>query len=332
MRQSSEEHTKRPESPKQSQLDILDLKTKFAKLLESQRLPFVITEELIRLLDDILYLYNKCSPDNNVLYLIKEQLDYERIRFEDEYDPDYKYFWQYLEEQNIAVPLTYIKAEDMEKKAGNISIPKLIAIGRPHKREKPIEKFFARPGHWKEDLEKVARLTRENEQDENYIPYLAVRVFEIELVKELFYFLKNKFLEKDVENESDHIEPSVQVVQNSKVTFDSLNGVVRFGDERLRFHRGERGNKPRLTLFKELWVLKKNIKNGKIKAEGRSFPPETLAVRLNMISGAGDFQRNKQKQEQFYGLIKGINRELRNKNIPAVIERNNGVQLVITEK
>src|SRR3989344_1990855 len=274
MRQSSEEHTKRPESPKQSQLDILDLKTKFAKLLESQRLPFVITEELIRLLDDILYLYNKCSPDNNVLYLIKEQLDYERIRFEDEYDPDYKYFWQYLEEQNIAVPLTYIKAEDMEKKAGNISIPKLIAIGRPHKREKPIEKFFARPGHWKDDSEKVARLTRENEQDENYIPYLAVRVFEIELVKELFYFLKNKFLEKDVENESDYIEPPVQDVQDSKIRFDSQNGVLRYGDEILKFHKGLRGENPRILLFKKLWPERKHIKNGRIKAQGRLTPPE----------------------------------------------------------
>src|SRR3989344_1133200 len=325
MKQSSEENTKRSESSKRSQLDLLDLKTKFAKLLESQRLPFVITEELIRLLDDILYLYNQCSPDSDVIYLIKEQLAWERVRIEGEDFPDYKYFWQYLEEQNIAVPLSYISVEDVKKITGNVPTPKLIAVGRTHKREKPIEKFFVRPKHLKEDLEKIASLTEENEQDKEYIPYLAVRVFEIELVKELFYFLKNKFLEKDVENESDHIEPSVQVVQNSKVTFDSLNGVVRFGDERLRFHRGERGNKPRLTLFKELWVLKKNIKNGKIKAEGRSFPPETLAVRLNMISGAGDFQRNKQKQEQFYSLIKGINREIRNKNIPAVIERNNEI-------
>ena len=85
-------------------------------------------------------------------------------------------------------------------------------------------------------------------------------------------------------------------------------------------------------MVKELWGLKKHVKNKKIKAEGKSLPPETLAVRLNMIDGAGDFQRNKQKQDQFYGLIKGINRQSRDKNIPMHIERNNGVQLVITER
>ena len=57
-----------------------------------------------------------------------------------------------------------------------------------------------------------------------------------------------------------------------------------------------------------------------------------LAVQLNVTSESGAFQRNKQAQDRFYGYIKGINRELRDKNIPAQIERHNGVQLVITEK
>jgi len=332
MKQSSEENTKRSESSKRSQLDLLDLKTKFAKLLESQRLPFVITEELIRLLDDILYLYNQCSPDSDVIYLIKEQLAWERVRIEGEDFPDYKYFWQYLEEQNIAVPLSYISVEDVKKITGNVPTPKLIAVGRTHKREKPIEKFFVRPKHLKEDLEKIASLTEENEQDKEYIPYLAVRVFEIELVKELFYFLKNKFLEKDVENESDYIEPPVQDVQDSKIRFDSQNGVLRYGDEILKFHKGLRGENPRILLFKKLWPERKHIKNGKIKVQGSLTPPEMLAVQLNVTSESGAFQRNRQAQDRFYGYIKGINRELRNKNIPAQIERNNGVQLVITEK
>src|SRR3989338_1343861 len=197
MKQLSEENIKKPESSKRSQIDLLDLKAKFAKLLESQKLPFTITKEIVRYLDDILYLYNECSPDSNVLYLIKEEIDDETDR-EERWD---RYFWRYLEEQNIAVLLPYIEMGEVKKITDNILTPKLIAIGRPHKREKPIEKFFARPEHWKEDLEKVARLTRENEQDEKYIPYLVVRVFEIELVKELFYFFKSKSLEEHIEGE-----------------------------------------------------------------------------------------------------------------------------------
>src|SRR3989338_3955631 len=197
MKQLSEENIKKPESSKRSQIDLLDLKAKFAKLLESQKLPFTITKEIVRYLDDILYLYNECSPDSNVLYLIKEEIDDETDR-EERWD---RYFWRYLEEQNIAVLLPYIEMGEVKKITDNILTPKIIDIGRHHKREKPIEKFFARPEHWKEDLEKVARLTRENEQDEKYIPYLVVRVFEIELVKELFYFFKSKSLEEHIEGE-----------------------------------------------------------------------------------------------------------------------------------
>ena len=100
----------------------------------------------------------------------------------------------------------------------------------------------------------------------------------------------------------------------------------------LKFHKGLRGENPRILLFKKLWPERKHIKNGRIKAQGRLTPPEMLAVQLNVTSESGAFQRNKQAQDRFYGYIKGINRELRDKNIPAQIERHNGVQLVITEK
>ena len=112
MKQSSEENTKRSESSKRSQLDLLDLKTKFAKLLESQRLPFVITEELIRLLDDILYLYNQCSPDSDVIYTNcdneecwiphgKEVFDYLRDFFVDSYSTE-KIFVIYITSNEMA--------------------------------------------------------------------------------------------------------------------------------------------------------------------------------------------------------------------------------------
>lgn len=328
MNQLSRKNIKKPESPKRSQQDLLDLKVKFAKLLESQKLPFVITGEMVRYLDDILYLYNECSLDSNVLYMIKQEIDGET----DQLEREDRYFWQYLKEQNIAVLLSSVTVEEVEKIVGDVQTSKLIAVARPHRRREPLRKFFARSGHWRGDLEKVVRQTRESEQDEEYIPYLAIRVFEIELIKELFYFFKNKSLKEYVENESNHAVSSVQVIQDSKVRFDPLNGVIRYGDEMLRFHRGEKGDKPRLALLKDLWKLKKHIKNGKIKAEGRPFPPEALAVRLNITSEVSAFQRNPQTQDRFYGFIKGINRELRDKSIPMRIERNNGIQIVITEK
>ena len=160
-------------------------------------------------------------------------------------------------------------------------------------------------------------------------------VFNIEFIAEFLHKIRYEPIEvaKKESEQLQHGEESTrQPYQDSKVRFDPLTGVIRYGDETIKFHRGERSNKPKFVLVKELWGLKKHVKNKKIKAEGKSLPPETLAVRLNMIDGAGDFQRNKQKQDQFYGLIKGINRQSRDKNIPMHIERNNGVQLVITER
>ena len=180
---------------------------------------------------------------------------------------------------------------------------------------------------------KVMIIRHDNRDKNLLVPALyKFKILNIKAIEELFSSFKNQELETHIEGENNHVVPSIQAIQDSKVKFKPLTGFIRYGDETFRFHRGEKGDKPRLSLFKELWGLKKHIKNGKIKAEGRPFPPETLATRINIISEPGVFQRNKQKQNQFYALIKGINREFRRKSIPMRIERNNGVQLVITEK
>lgn len=361
--------------------DLFELKASFAKLLKTQKLPFRITPQIERYLEDILYLHDEWLINNKdevpVLYLITNELKNEIVLSSDW--ENNKVFWKYLRDHRIAIALPHMLAENgfsfaisqyvgmpspTDSEAWNdfwkhvedyeqIELPdtwcehvekimldhssrRLYAIERTHSKEgPPVVKTFITPQKRQKKLKtdntihdaKIDRYSNWFNERSKPSPYAVVIVSEIELIRELYNHIKNK---SQVGNE--YVKPSVQVIQDSKVRFDSLNGVLRYEDEIVKFHRGERGNKPRLALFKELWEPKKYIKNGKIKAKGEAFPPEALAVRLDIVDGASDFQRNKQKQEHFFGLIKGINRQLRDKNIPARIERNNGIQLVITEK
>lgn len=295
--------------------------------METQKLTFEPTPQIERYLEDILYLHDEWLVDNDsAFYLIEEGVGGE----DSKQWGNAQLFWGYLKKYRAIQDLYGVDIEEIVDKS---STKKLIAVVRTHEENRdggsPIRQFFARPDHWQEDLEKVARYTVEYRTSKGWEkPYIVLRVFKIEFIRELLRKITAKEKEKSAEIESntktDH--------RDSKVRFNPLTGVIRYGDEMVRFHRGERSNKPRLQLFRELWTVKKYIKKGKIKAKGESFPPETFAVRINMISSAGDFQRNKQAQERFFSLIKGINRELRNKEMPMEIERNNGIQLIITEK
>lgn len=115
-----------------------------------------------------------------------------------------------------------------------------------------------------------------------------------------------------------------------KVTFDSLNGVLRFGHITHSFHRGSSGEEKRLVFFRKLWEEKRFIKSGVVKINGTPLPPETLAVQLEIINYSRDF--NTKTKNQLFSMVKGINRILKDKAIPAYIERQNGIQLIITEK
>lgn len=111
------------------------------------------------------------------------------------------------------------------------------------------------------------------------------------------------------------------------VEFDSQNGVVHYGVYTHKFHKNDERHK----LFRLLWDERKHLKKVKEIHKGEVFPPETYATRLNLVEDPKRFYQDKKAQGELFGLIKGINRNLRGKKIPAHIERENGIQLVITE-
>jgi hypothetical protein len=118
----------------------------------------------------------------------------------------------------------------------------------------------------------------------------------------------------------------------SKMKFDSQNGVLRYGDVTHAFHKGQRGEEIRILFFRHLWDEKRLIKKGVEKISGTLRAPAYFAVQLDLVSDVSTFARDKKAKDRLSGFIKGINKILKQKGFPALIERKGGVQLVVNEK
>ena len=103
-----------------------------------------------------------------------------------------------------------------------------------------------------------------------------------------------------------------------RVSFDSLNGVLKCGDIKTSFHKGTKGDKPLLKLFRKLWNERKHLINGVEKKKGKAFPKEALAVQIGISATI------------MPSKIKSLNRKLQ--KLPAKVETANGVLLIVTEK
>ncbi len=115
--------------------------------------------------------------------------------------------------------------------------------------------------------------------------------------------------------------------ERETVEYNPLTGVVRHGMKIYKFHRGRK----RALLFQKLWENHKLIKRGREIIKGESLTSEAYAVQINLIESSRDYNRKKSTQTTFLSLIKEINRNLKDKKIPAHIVQENGIQLVITE-
>lgn len=149
--------------------------------------------------------------------------------------------------------------------------------------------------------------------------------------KILPFSLERKNGEKTRQDKEKNGESTKHVIEH-KISFNSQTGVLRYGDITHSFHRGSSGQKEKLNLFRKLWDRKACYKKGILTIKGEAFPPESLAIQINLSTDALEFYRNKRIREKFWGLIKSIDRMLREKKIPAKIIRKGGVQLTEYQK
>lgn len=299
--------------------------------METEKLPFEITPQIERYLEDILFLVEEGPEDaykSPLFYFVSFYKSGEKRT--PKQDTNRERFWRYLEKQNAIKALRFSSKPD--KELDDLLYPKNV-LAKDHtfsvcKREdnagvdsvftSSISLFYDHA--FKKGMDELGKNTGPGQ---------------IFLLKNnvLIEKLLEKIKEKTITDENNkNIEYTKPTDRDFKVRFDSQNGVVRYGDEVLKFQKGLRGERPRLLLFKKLWPEKKHIKSGVIKALGKLTPPEMLAVQLDIVSDSHTFNQNQQVKDRFFDLIKGINRALKSKNIPAKIERVNGIQLVVIEK
>jgi len=119
------------------------------------------------------------------------------------------------------------------------------------------------------------------------------------------------------------------VLEEAGAKFEFDNGVVRYGRATYSFHMNLKKKNSRLDLFKKLWDDRSHIQKGRIRHKGKLQQDSHLATILGITSEANSLSRNKILHEEFYNIVKGINRDFRKNGIPAKISvTNKNLQLV----
>jgi hypothetical protein len=116
-----------------------------------------------------------------------------------------------------------------------------------------------------------------------------------------------------------------------KIIFDQTKGILRYGHVQHNFQKGNADKKERLALMRLLWKKRQHAK-GKTTINGEKMQRSYVAVLLGLAEDASNFNRDPKAKMRLKNLINGINRELRAKKIPAKINGQDGIQLIVKEK
>lgn len=125
------------------------------------------------------------------------------------------------------------------------------------------------------------------------------------------------------------IEPSSQDdLSDFDAIFKPQERMVIYGNKSHKFQGV--GGTDRFNLFSLLWEYRRIIKNGKIvRHERGSFIPSQVAQEIKFIDRSQDF---KIISEKFRNLIKNLNRDFRDSNIPVEIQMVDGALIIIEGK
>lgn len=158
--------------------------------METQKLPFEITPQVKRYLEDIVYLQKEWLANEDMLFMIEEEIPGEtstpRMWGNNEN------FWGYLEKQKVLKDLYMFDTEDLARIIKKNHPIQQIAIARIHGNEKsPVEKFFAQSETWKEDLGKIMEASVERlRSDTHEKPYILLKIFDLKPIEKLLESIK----------------------------------------------------------------------------------------------------------------------------------------------
>ena len=293
-----------------------------------EQLPFEITPQVQRYLEDILfldkeYLFDKKytgDAGRELFCLVKKEYPEELSTPKQRYNRHN--FWMYLVKQNIVrcfflgeslvenIKLSPLREKRL-KDGKNIEI----AISKNDKDEHPIRFYLAKPKSWKQDFYDLV--------NHHSYDYVVFQILDTKPTEELLEKIKSGKIENQ---EAENYKSS------SKVVFDGQNAVLKYKMVSHKFQKSSMGDPEKLKLFKQLWDNRLHIRKGKKIAVGSALEPIRVAVSLNLASDRCAFEHNKEAQKKFIQLVKDVKTPLKKKGFPIEIKKKNGIQMIITEK
>ena len=116
--------------------------------------------------------------------------------------------------------------------------------------------------------------------------------------------------------------------KTKKASFDVMNQILNYGNDRHSFQKERLHVKnKRFFIFKTLWENRRHRHGNKV-VEGKRLPYGFLAVQGGVSDSVGVFERSQKHKEELKNIIKGINKDFKDKDIPLKIESGNGAQLI----
>jgi len=318
------------------------------EVMESQKLPFEITPQIKRSLEDFQYLIAEkyllpsfaTSPR---ICLIQKKIDGSE-RFTPQKLAEYLKFQRYLGQYGIG----FLKSFSQIKKKQIIHVVEW-------KDNKRTAYCFSYAGNKKTvNFKKMNIEEKLLKMQDNFLS-LGVELKGIEIAQsinlkrlnsffgEKYYILMvedvgklNKLLEETLlsEEKLPKTDENIKVenYRSSKVEFNGQTAVLSYKTLSHKFQKGIMGDPQKLKLFKQLWDNRLHIRKGKKIAVGSALDHVALAVGLGIAQERHSYEINKELRNDFDQLVKDVKKPLKKKGFPLEIKRKNGVQLVIIEK
>ncbi len=316
--------------------------------MESQKLPFEITPQIKRSLDDFQYLIAEkyilpSFATSPIILLIQKKIDGSES-FTPQKLVEYLKFQRYLGQYGISFlkSLSQIKKEqiihvvewkDNKRTAFSLSYAgnkKTVNYKRINIEEKllKMQDGFLSLGAKLKGIEIAQKINLKQLKSFFGEKYYILR---IEDVGKLNKLLEETLLSEEKIQKIDEVI-RVENYRSSKVDFDGPTAILSYKTISHKFQKGIMGDPPKLKLFRRLWDNRLHIRKGKKIVAGSVLDHVALAVDLGIAQERHSYELNKELRNDFDQLVKDIKRPLKKKGFPLEIERKNGVQLVIIEK
>jgi len=148
-----------------------------------------------------------------------------------------------------------------------------------------------------------------------YFPsYHLIRLLDIAPVRELL-----KIAEKRKNDEQ----------TKSKVDWDPMTSTLTYKSARHKFRQGNKGDAPKLEVFKELWAEQKCERT---RSKGMPLSIKTLATRAELITNRQEASFTKNIEDWVIQLVKDIGTVLKEKEFPISIKRENNTYLMVVSE